>query len=48
MRLINPEAFVQKSVMSFLAVFLLMTGSALSQYEISWYTIDGGIIGEEH
>jgi hypothetical protein len=31
-----------KSVVLFLAVSLLLTVPALSQYEISWYTIDGG------
>ena len=32
----------QNSFITLLAICLLMAGSALGQYEISWYTIDGG------
>jgi len=42
MRLTNSKAFEQKSVMSIVAACFLFSVPALSQYEISWYTIDGG------
>jgi len=42
MRWISLKAVIQKGAVTLLAVCLLMAGPALSQYEISWYTIDGG------
>lgn len=43
MRSINLKAFDHKGLMILLVACLLMTVPALGgQYEISWYTIDGG------
>jgi hypothetical protein len=42
MKWISLKSIIQKVAGTLLVVCLLMTSSALSQYEISWYTIDGG------
>jgi len=42
MKLISTNSYIQKSTFMLLAVLLLIPVPALSQYKISWYTIDGG------
>jgi len=42
MRQIKRKVFVRGSVITLLTVCLVTTELALGQYEISWYTIDGG------
>jgi len=41
MKLISSNSYIQKGALVLLAVSLL-TVPVLAQYEISWYTIDGG------
>jgi hypothetical protein len=42
MKWISLKSIIQKGAFTLLVVCLLMTSPALSQYEISWYTTDGG------
>jgi len=42
MKLINPKAFLQTSVIALLVVLLLIAVPALGSYDLSWHTIDGG------
>jgi len=42
MRQINRKVFVRGSVITLLTVCLVMPELAFGQYELSWYTIDGG------
>lgn len=42
MRETNPEVFIQKCFFILITLCFLMTVPTLGQYEIRWYTIDGG------
>lgn len=42
MKHISLKTFIQRAVIILLAVWLLLIAPAFGQYEISWYTIDGG------